>query len=971
MVRATVALWPGAAFTALATLSSVQVWAQVDEIIVTTRYEEENLQQVPIAVTAIGADAIERRAITDLFKLAEIDPSVSFDTSFNPGDTRVAIRGLSNTRGRSNVAFLVDGVDVTSENQIAAGSGLLVNQRLLADVERIEIVKGPQSALYGRSAFAGAIAYTTKKPSDTFEGTVGANFAQDSEYQLRGSMSGPINDALGFRFDGVGWSSDGRFRNSVSGAKIGGGEGYGGALKLRWEPTDRMDLSIRTAYSEDKNDPRPIVRPLNDVFGAYPQTAIDAGIGVGATSFPARVGLVNHGTYCPDLGVINDGNPNDPNFANTLPGVAPGTPGWCQPGNMGGISDLPNGKNSIQHSEQLDGSEQAGTTLDLFRTSVNANWDTDVGVFSFIGGYTNAAQTDISDQDFQAFGRPDRLGQNDPFYNYSPTLNVAHNQSDTETDTRQLSGELRFATRFDGPVNATVGYLRWGQKVSTVDRNYIASCQLVSFDYTPGSANAITGLPSIGSDALTGVCDGGPTANPIPVGNEFISGGQTVASWQQLMRQYLVTPGTVGVDPRVALVPGRLPGAPWESDTDHQSLYLQLTWDISQQLKLTGEARWVDEDFNILRPNQSSCTVLAPAFRRATGGTTALGAWLEEGTGATFSGSPLPDLNCSMVTGLGAIDSAWALIEGSDSSDFIAPKATLEWFVNDTDMLYFSLAKAQKPGGISQLAAGGSAVTIENLRFLPEKMTTWELGGKSTWEAAGTLVANGAFFFNDYTDKQTSTQVLDPNGSLSPRVLNASSAAVWGVELDLTWLPAAIEGLMLRTAYTWQDATYKEFIDNSASAQRSSYFGECVVVQIAGSNQCQFDLSGNQLERQARNAFVANISYMRPLPDSRVEWFVEGDMNFTDKRYVDQDNTAYFDSYWLTNLRVGLQAEEWDVVFFVDNVLDDDTFRTGGAGPDFGLQNTRLGFTAGLGVNGFFAILPDPRQVGVRTSFRF
>ena len=121
-------------------------WAQIDEIVVTTRKKQESLQEVPIAVDALNAQQIERLGITKLEDLTKMTPSVQFDQSYGPADNRVTVRGLSNTRGRSNVAFLVDGIDVTTENFVSAGSGLLANQILLTDVERIEIVKGPQSA---------------------------------------------------------------------------------------------------------------------------------------------------------------------------------------------------------------------------------------------------------------------------------------------------------------------------------------------------------------------------------------------------------------------------------------------------------------------------------------------------------------------------------------------------------------------------------------------------------------------------------------------------------------------------------------------------------------------------------------------------------------------------------------------------------------------------------------------------------
>ena len=125
--------------------------SDVEEIVVTTRKRQENLQEVPISIGVFNTDDIYRNGIRDLDDVSKLSPSLQFDQSFSTNSVRVTVRGLSNTRGRSNVAFLVDGIDVTSETTgNNAGSPLLVNQRLLTDVERIEVVRGPQSALFGR-----------------------------------------------------------------------------------------------------------------------------------------------------------------------------------------------------------------------------------------------------------------------------------------------------------------------------------------------------------------------------------------------------------------------------------------------------------------------------------------------------------------------------------------------------------------------------------------------------------------------------------------------------------------------------------------------------------------------------------------------------------------------------------------------------------------------------------------------------
>ena len=130
----------------------------IEEIVVTARKKEENLQDVAISVNAISSEMINRLGIKDLNDVTKMDPSLTFDRGFAPDDIRIAIRGIVNNRGRPVVATVVDGVDISSETLSTAGSSSLISPRII-DVERIEVVKGPQIALYGRTAFAGAIQY--------------------------------------------------------------------------------------------------------------------------------------------------------------------------------------------------------------------------------------------------------------------------------------------------------------------------------------------------------------------------------------------------------------------------------------------------------------------------------------------------------------------------------------------------------------------------------------------------------------------------------------------------------------------------------------------------------------------------------------------------------------------------------------------------------------------------------------------
>jgi len=934
----------GALLPILAAVSMPAV-ASLDEMVVTTRKREENLQEVPIAVKVLSADQIERQGIRNLTDVAKLSPSVQFDTSFGPQDTRVTIRGLSNTRGRSNVAFLVDGIDVTTENVISAGSGLLANRRLLNDVERIEVVKGPQSALFGRAAFAGAISYVTKEPGDEFEGKVSLDVAQYGFQQIEALVGGPVpglDEVLGLRLNGVYWSDDGYYDNSVSGQKVGGGEGYGAALTGVYTPTDAIKIKARFEYSEDELNITPMVRINGDTQVNYPKNAIGAPAFMGsATAFNGNsLGLVDHGVYCPE-GVATD--------------EAAG-PGFCLPNSYGSTD----GKAVALSEDPFTGQDYEGTRVDLFRATIYAGWETGVGDFSSYTGYTDSNAKQHYDQDYQAIGRPDTL--------------VGHQEANTDQDTMQFSQELRYQSNWEGPIQLTLGGLYWKEERDLDDNNSIVACMPT----TKGTSGEIL-------TDVAGVCDG--TLAPAPT-NTY-----SVVGWQPYYPQIFPKPAVPGFD-----------GAQWNTDTDHKSLYGMFEWSISETFKATFEGRYVDETFTIRRPNQSACATLGftatfgnfvvplqseelnpgldvnceaehTAMQKVfwgldPNGPEILSELLCRERDANGDLDPNGEIICEI--GDAAYDQTldWAFIEGSEDSKFFTPKITLDWMPNDEVLVYLSWARGQKPGGINQVTGGGTPTQIEDERFASEKMDAYEVGTKTSWEAAGYLQLNGAIFFQDYTDKQVSTQEL-VNDQLRPKVLNASAAQVWGIELELTYQPSFIDGLSLTAAYTHLDTQYNDFFDDTALLYRPAAAGSCEVVLKGDAYFCRMDLSGNSLERTPDNSFVGVFNLQRPFLNQPFDWFTEFNASYQDERFVDADNFVKFDDFWLVDFRVGLSADKWNVVAYLDNVLDDNTLKSGGSGPDFAQQNSELGFTAGLGVQQFFGLLPKPRTFGVRLSVSF
>jgi iron complex outermembrane recepter protein len=242
--------------------------ANVGEIIVTARKREESVQDVPISINVLGEAAIARKGIDSVGDVANQTPGLTFDVGLVPSDTRISIRGLQATRGRPNVAILVDGIDTSSENFGVAGGGLLANLRLV-DVERIEVVKGPQTVLYGRSAFAGAINYISKRPGDEFEGSLSAMGGKFGTYELKGAIGAPIGEGLGVRVNAGYYNTDGDYKNPVTGGGLNGAEVWGGALALQYKG-ESFKAYARVQYSNEQYSERATVllRSVDPITGA-------------------------------------------------------------------------------------------------------------------------------------------------------------------------------------------------------------------------------------------------------------------------------------------------------------------------------------------------------------------------------------------------------------------------------------------------------------------------------------------------------------------------------------------------------------------------------------------------------------------------------------------------------------------------------------------------------------------------------
>tara|TARA_B100001059_G_scaffold217724_1_gene237272 strand:- start:651 stop:1274 length:624 start_codon:yes stop_codon:yes gene_type:complete len=158
----------------------------IEKISVISRGRVESIQNVPDSVTAFSADTIEKSRITSFRDVANLTPNLSQLDNFRPGLARITIRGLITPQvGDPPLAFVVDGVTAPDLE--------FINQDLV-DIERIEVMRGAQGALYGRGAIGGAVIVTTKKPIEDFEGKVKGSIGNGNTYNLNAVVSGSLND---------------------------------------------------------------------------------------------------------------------------------------------------------------------------------------------------------------------------------------------------------------------------------------------------------------------------------------------------------------------------------------------------------------------------------------------------------------------------------------------------------------------------------------------------------------------------------------------------------------------------------------------------------------------------------------------------------------------------------------------------------------------------------------------------------
>ncbi|NND66764.1 MAG: TonB-dependent receptor plug domain-containing protein, partial [Halioglobus sp.] len=217
----------------------------LEEVLVTATKREASLQDVSVAVTALSAEDLGLAQITSSEDLTFLVPALNLQKGSNPRQTSFSIRGIGTQSFSSavepSVSTMVDGV-------VMGRSGQAFMQ--LLDVQRVEVLRGPQGTLFGKNATGGVVHIITQNPTDTTTGEISVTAITHDEYRGGLTVSGPLTDTLGYRLSANGKDVADYTQNEFDGNKLDGNEEWSVRGKLRWLPAENLEFK----WASDKSD---------------------------------------------------------------------------------------------------------------------------------------------------------------------------------------------------------------------------------------------------------------------------------------------------------------------------------------------------------------------------------------------------------------------------------------------------------------------------------------------------------------------------------------------------------------------------------------------------------------------------------------------------------------------------------------------------------------------------------------------
>jgi outer membrane receptor protein involved in Fe transport len=451
--------------------ASTPAFGQLDEILVTAQRREQSLQDVPISVTAVTGDTILQSGFSDMEDLSSFVPNLFLQDTFT-GQV-LAIRGIGTTAGNeafeSAVAIFHDDVYYGRDN---------LGQNSFFDLERVEVLRGPQPIFFGQSATAGALNVTSRTPGDAWEGNAQVAYGDDEELNFEAGFGGPISDTFGLRVSGRYYDlGTNHYFNPLSGEDAVAKENKAFRVLGLWEPSDTVSARFKYEYQDvwqlgtggewircDLDPATSVANPgISPGFNALCALDIAAGVSditrldgadgnQGHVDIYDRVAQLNAGLSPGDPGYWGDGTVN---LRSGAP-LGPGSAGYIRP-NLNEVYEFTQDEEREFDSNVFSGRVDWDIGESLTLTSTTSYVDYDKKDWLDPDASSVAVFTDLRLETFEQTSQEFRL-QSDPDQFFAWMAGLYWQEHDLDSTLNIYAGSLLGARPNVQPDSASASY---------------------------------------------------------------------------------------------------------------------------------------------------------------------------------------------------------------------------------------------------------------------------------------------------------------------------------------------------------------------------------------------------------------------------------------------------------------------------------------------------------------------------------
>lgn len=771
---------------------------QIEEVVVTAERKESSVQDTSISITAFTSETLEDFGIRNQSDLQNMIPA----TTIQPYDSTVrgVGRNFRNLGGDPGVATYMNGV--YSEDLYTATIGSLW------DIERIEVLRGPQGTLYGRNAVGGAINFLYKKPTDQFEFSAKAVAGSYGTQDVYGMVSGPlIQDRLNARLTASSREHDGWVEEKGPGSDLDSGDETNVAIQLEWIISDSMTLNLRSNQADvdrimgGADGGGLIVLSGENIYGdqsrnftrtSHSLRAVDA-----AVVDPTNSAFIN-----PAQQILSFTNPTTGAPIQTQY-VRPGVDEASSVINYGQSATYSNNDCVFTDRDNIDGDDLCAytnglnsETFDQQGNQLEFTWDiTDTMTFKYLFGYNDLFYDRITDDDSTASLVDDRQ-----YYVNHEAEYVSHEFQlfFDVSDTLSFTSGIFF---YDSVINQRYDFFS-----STGTNKYTNPAFSMDSILATVAPGAIPGNPPLTFLAGTTPIDVNTAAENAKASNAP-TGNFTIATGPWLGDASLGSvphgPQTLGTDTHVLN----------KTERKAYAIYTQGVWDINDRMTLTFGLRYAEDDIEgeeRLAQYAESTAVL---------------------DGLAAAGLPLSILQTNVIRGAvnpatlgltGAVE-PWlggvpivfgAYRDLARVDDATTWRLNLDYNITNDILIYGNVTTGYRSGGFNL------AFFSQTPEYEPEELTAYELGLKGQF-FNGTLQGNGSVYYYDYSSIHTVTEEACPAtptaqslqssctvSESTTSVQAAPGADVYGFELEMLWL--ATDRLTVGGNLSYTDTEFSE-----------------------------------------------------------------------------------------------------------------------------------------------------------------